>query len=95
MTLECSNTLKKIGVDLLCLFLNTRNKNSIFLALRLLDQISTLYKEEVNKNIRLIQRCILDKDTGVRDLSRGIMVKISSEFNYKDNLAFIINILSN
>lgn len=82
MALDCSKTLKKIGIDLLCIFLNSWNKNSIYLALWLLDQISLWYKDEVTNNISLVFWCLEDHDEGVKSLARGILIKSSTKNSY-------------
>jgi hypothetical protein len=40
LSINTSKTLKKIGIDLLCLFLENQNKNSIYLSLKLLNTIA-------------------------------------------------------
>lgn len=75
--------LKKVGIAILGSFLGLKNRNYLFVSLKMLCLISQKYSSEVSRHNSLIMKCVNDKDFSIKRLALEILLHTTDA----DNLA--------
>ena len=81
---EASHALKKVGIAILGSFLQLKNRNYLFVSLKMLVFISKKYASEVSRHNSMIMRCVNDKDFSVKKLALEILLNTTDSDNLRD-----------
>lgn len=84
MQLPSTHALKKVGIAILGSFLQMKNKNYMFVSLKMLVFISKKHSEEVARHNAMIMRCVNDKDFSVKKLALEILLNTTNSENIQD-----------
>ena len=76
--------LKKVGIAILGGFLGLKNKNYLFVSLKMLCLISQKYSSEVSRHNSLIMKCVNDKDFSIKRLALQILLQTTDAENLRE-----------
>lgn len=91
MEMESAKTLKKVGVNILSIFLGYKDVNSKYISLKMLISASKFYKSIVQKHITKILGCLKEDEISLRRMTLEIIKQISDESNVKNIVSHIFN----
>jgi hypothetical protein len=76
--------LKKVGIAILGSFLGLKNRNYLFVSLKMLCLISQKYSSEVSRHNSLIMKCVNDKDFSIKRLALEILLRTTDAENLRE-----------
>ena len=76
--------LKKVGIAILGSFLGLKNRNYLFVSLKMLCLISQKYSSEVSRHNSLIMKCVNDKDFSIKRLALEILLRTTDNENLRE-----------
>ena len=76
--------LKKVGIAILGGFLGLKNRNYLFVSLKMLCLISQKYSSEVSRHNSLIMKCVNDKDFSIKRLALQILLQTTDADNLRE-----------
>lgn len=76
--------LKKVGIAILGGFLGLKNRNYLFVSLKMLCLISQKYSSEVSRHNSLIMKCVNDKDFSIKRLALQILLQTTDSDNLRE-----------
>lgn len=94
MQLPSTHALKKVGIAILGSFLQMKNKNYLFVSLKMLVFISKKYSSEVSRHNAMIMKCVNDKDFSLKKLALEILLNTTNSENIHDVSQLFFNELS-
>lgn len=69
-----SNSLKTVAIAILGSFLALKNRNYLFVSLKMLVFISRRYASEVSRHHALIMRCVNDRDFSIKKMALEVLL---------------------
>lgn len=69
-----SNSLKTVAIAILGSFLGLKNRNYLFVSLKMLVFISKRYASEVSRHHALIMRCVNDRDFSIKKMALEVLL---------------------
>ena len=91
MEMESAKTLKKVGVNILSIFLGYKDVNSKYISLKMLISASKFYKKIVQKHLDKILACLKEDEISLRRMTLEIIKQIADETNVKSIISQIFN----
>jgi hypothetical protein len=83
--------LKKVGIAILGSFLGLKNRNYLFVSLKMLCLISQKYSSEVSRHNSLIMKCVNDKDFSIKRLALEILLRTTDTENLNEVCSLFFN----
>jgi len=91
MEMDSAKTLKKVGVNILSIFLGYKDVNSKYISLKMLISASKYYKKIVQKHLKQILDCLKEDELSLRKMTLEIIKQIADESNIKSITSQLFN----